>query len=257
MPARIILIATLAVLCGPAAGPWAQTASRPAGARVLFVGNSLTYANDLPGMIEALAAQAGVEGQVTVRAVARPNVGLEDQWNSGEARRAIEQQRWTLVVLQQGPTSLPESQAVLREYAKKFAFEIKKGGADVALYGVWPPSGRAAFFDAVTESYARAADDVGGSLVPVGEGWRAAWRRDPSLPLYGPDGFHPSPMGTYVAALMFLEHVTARTPVGLPNPSLSRDRRLRSVAITPEQLVILQEAAAEANRLAASRRGQR
>lgn len=83
-------------------------------------------------------------------------------------------------------------------------------------------------------------------LVAVGEGWRAAWRKDRALPLYGPDGFHPSPMGTYLAALMFVQQLTGRSPVGWPQPSASADPALRTLAITPAQLTTLQEAAAEA-----------
>ena len=91
-------------------------------------------------------------------------------WKDGDALRALQHDRWTLVVLQQGPSSLPESQVSLREYAARFAAEVRRLPAGVALYGVWPPKARGAFFDAVTTSYARAADDVGGVLVPVGEG---------------------------------------------------------------------------------------
>src|SRR5919107_6309991 len=117
------------VLFAPPVASRAQPAAPPVPpARVLFVGNSLTAANNLPGMIEALAEQSGLRGKVTCRAVALPNFGLEEHWRDGTALRAIDEGSWTLVVLQQGPTSLPESQAILREYTKKFAFEIKKAG---------------------------------------------------------------------------------------------------------------------------------
>ncbi len=204
--------------------------------RALFVGNSLTYVNDLPAMIEAVAAQAGLKGRVTCRAIALPDFGLEEHWNDGRAAGAIRKGRWTHIVLQQGPTSLPESETVLRTYTRRFAVEAKAHGAIVGLYSVWPPLSRFGSFDAVTASYAHAAQDVGGLLVPVGEAWRAAWRRDQSLGLYGPDGFHPSPIGTYLAALVFLERLTGRSPVGLPDPSLSRDRALAGVRLTPVQL---------------------
>jgi hypothetical protein len=75
---------------------------------VLFIGNSLTAANDLPAMIEAVAAQAGVS--VTTRTIAFPDFSLEDHWNDGRAVRAIREGNWTLIVLQQGPSSPPESQ---------------------------------------------------------------------------------------------------------------------------------------------------
>jgi hypothetical protein len=220
----------------------------PPAARVLFIGNSLTYANDLPGMIEAIAAQAGLAERVTCRAIARPDYSLEDHWRDGAALRAIRDEAWTLVVLQQGPSSLAESQAVLRDYTKRFDGEVRRRKAGVVLYGVWPPANRAQAFDAVTASYARAARDVRGTLVPVGEGWRAAWRRDPSLQFYGTDGFHPSPIGTYLAALMFFERIASRSPIGLPSPSESQHPALRAVHLDATQLTVVQRAAAEAHR---------
>ena len=81
--------------------------------------------------------------------------------------------------------------------------------------------------------------------------WRAAWRRDQLLGLYGADGFHPSPIGTYLAALVFFERLTGRSVLGLPDPSASRERALADVHLTPAQLAALQEAAAEAGRRSA------
>ena len=155
---RCLLVAIVALIL--VAGAEDRLAAQPSASaprsRVLFVGNSLTYVNDLPAMIEAVAAQAGLAGRITTRAVALPDMGLEEHWNHGDALRAIQQGGWTHVVLQQGPSSLPESQAILREFTKKFAFEIRRAGARVVLYSVWPPRARAAFFDAVTAGYAKA-----------------------------------------------------------------------------------------------------
>lgn len=225
-------------------------------ARVLFIGNSLTYVNNMPAMIEAIAAQAGLKGRVTCRGVAKPDYGLQQHWDEGEegdARRAIANgTQWTHIVLQQGPSSQLDSRAVLRDYTKKFTFEAQRAGARVVIYSPWTPRTRLAFMDAVLEAHRLAAEDAGGMLVPVGEGWRAAWRRDPSLPLYGPDGFHPSPLGTYLGALMFFERFSGRSPVGLPNPSESKDKSLRDVTVDAAQLKVLQESAAEANSKAAA-----
>jgi hypothetical protein len=223
----VAVVAALAVTVVLAAEGLPQNAE---ALRVLFIGNSLTVSNDLPGMFEAVAKSAGVEG-VTQRAIAAGGLSLEDHWERGAARRAIQDGSWTHVVLQQGPSSLPESQALLREFVKKFAAEARARGARVVMYGVWPPRVRLEALDAVTRSYARAAADADGSLVAVGEGWRAAWRRDASLPLYGADDFHPSPLGTYLAALMFVERLTGRTPIGLPAPGGSvRPRCSRSAS---------------------------
>jgi hypothetical protein len=204
--------------------------------RILFIGNSLTAANDLPAMLEAIARADGVRLQA--RVVAFPDHSLEDHWARGDARAAIRDGRWDVVVLQQGPSALPESRRLLIEYAKRFAGEVRQAGARPALYMVWPSARRGGDFDGVRLSYARAAEEVDGMLFPVGEGWRAAWRRDSRLALYGPDGFHPSAAGSYLAALVMYQQLTGRSPAGIPSPLSS---------IPPDTVRLLQEAAAEAN----------
>ncbi|MDH3224200.1 MAG: hypothetical protein OEO23_10835, partial [Gemmatimonadota bacterium] len=52
-----------------------------------------------------------------------------------------------------------------------------------------------------------AAANVDGTLFPAGEAWRAAWRVDESLGLYGGDGFHPSVLGSYLAALTIYQRI--------------------------------------------------
>jgi hypothetical protein len=169
--------------------------------RVLFIGNSLTYANELPAMVREIARAAGGV-RIDVFDVAKPDFGLVEHWQDGAASKAIARGRWDLVVLQQGPSSQPDSRVILRDYVKRFDEQIRKVGARTALYSVWPSRVRSRDFDGVSESYALAAKDVGALLMPAGEAWRAAWRRDPALPLYDRDGFHPSQLGSCLAALV-------------------------------------------------------
>jgi len=210
--------------------------SNDSGIRVLFIGNSLTQANGLPGMVETLSRQGG-GAPIRTATVAFPGFSLEDHWNEGTAQRRIAEGGWSIVVLQQGPSSLPESRAALRESAVRFDKVIRASGARTALYMVWPESNRRGAFDAVSRSYAQAAEDVHGILFPAGEGWRAVWRRDPDAPLYGPDGLHPTPTGTYLAALVIYEQIAGRSPLGLPPLTGMPAERARQ----------LQEAAQEAN----------
>src|SRR5262249_24759947 len=143
-----------------------------------------------------------------------------------------------------GPSALPESRVLLREYTRKFDAEIRRAGARTALYMVWPSATRRADFDGVKTSYETAARDVGGLLLPVGEAWRAVWRRDTRIGLYGPDNFHPSPEATYLAALVIYQRITG-APAPLTTPPF---------AISSERMAVLREAAGEVNR-APGRRG--
>jgi hypothetical protein len=209
--------------------------------RVLFVGNSLTAANDLPGLVAALSRAAG-RAPLEVARVVRPGFSLDDHWRDGEARRRIREAGWDVVVLQQGPSSLPESRVELVRSTRRFAGEIRKAGALPALYMVWPESRRRHAFGAVAASYREAAQAVDGLILPVGDAWQAAWRRLPEAPLYGPDGFHPSPAGSYLAALTIYASLSAASPVGLP-ASLAVGER--SVALPEALALTLQQAAAE------------
>jgi hypothetical protein len=216
-----------------------------APARVLFIGNSLTAANNLPAVVEALARASG--DRLECRAVTFDGYSLEDHWNRGDARRAIAQGGWTTVVLQQGPSALPESQRLLREYVKRFDGEIRGSGARTALYMVWPSMSRRSDFDGVVRSYTNAAKDVGGLLLPAGDAWRAAWRRDGKAALYSADGLHPTPAGTYVAALVIYQGLLGRSPVGLPSSLSSAGGVTPAIELPATLASVLQEAAAEAH----------
>ena len=220
----------------PTPGPGA-----PTGERVLFVGNSLTEGNDLPLPVEALAAAGG--RPLVCEKVTYGGVALEDHWNLRTQDR-IAAGGWRYVVLQQGPSSLPESRVNLREWTARFDTVIRRAGGTTALYMVWPERSRRAAFPQVSDSYRLAAQDVGGILLPAGDAWIAAWGRDPSLPLYGTDGFHPTLTGSYLAALTIYAGLTGGSPVGLP----ARLRLQNGVTVDVEtrHLASLQAAAAEA-----------
>lgn len=190
-------------------------ALQPAPVRILFIGNSLTYANDLPAMVCGLARTAGKPA--VCESLAKPDYGLEEHWNERRAQKEIAR-GWDVVVLQQGPSALPESRRLLIHYVRRFDTEIRKAGARTALYMVWPSLARRGDFPGVSRSYTAAADEVKGLLLPAGDAWRAAWKEDASLPLYGPDGFHPSPIGSHLAALVIYERVFGEPPPATSSP---------------------------------------
>lgn len=242
---RLAIVLSLLFCSGRSGAAGAEVDSATgAGLRVLFVGNSLTYANDLPLMVQAFARAAGEE--MSVEAVTQSGFSLEDHWRKGDASRAITRQRWDVVVLQHGPSSLASSRAELRASTRKLARIVRKAGGRPALYMVWPDLSRQAYFDDVRESYSLAAADVDGIFIPAGEALRAAWRRNPKAPLYGRDRFHPSLAGSYAAALSIYGMLSGREPRGLPHRLELRNGRV--VEVPAKLAKLLQEAAAEANR---------
>ena len=212
--------------------------------RLLFIGNSYTYVNALPELVDALADSIGV--QLDVSSVTFGGVSLEDHWNEGTARSLLASKHWDIVVLQQGPSSLPESRVNLLDYATRFNAEIKKAGARPAFYSVWPDQSRPDAFDAARDSYTIAADSLHGMLFPASEAWRAAWRRDDSLMLYGPDGLHPTQLGTYLVALVMTAELTGHSPMELPAGVTVGGASGYTLVVPPGVARPLSEAAAEA-----------
>jgi hypothetical protein len=193
--------------------------------------------------VQAVFDTAGGD-RYEVGMIAAPDVSLEDHWNDGAARQHIERGGWQIVVLQQGPSSLPDSRLLLRDYVARFSARIKAIGARPALYSTWPQRSRQADFDRAIESYTLAATDVGGILFPVATAWRLAWQIDSTVALYAPDGLHPSTAASYLAALVMYGVISNKTPVGLPARFPLRDGRLLDI---PSSLAVtLQNAAAQA-----------
>ena len=181
---------------------------QPTPLRILFVGNSLTYINDVPALVVAIGRAN--QRILQCEQVTAPDLSLEDHWRLGDARRAIARGGWDIVVLQQGPSALPESRALLVDYTRRFDREIKQAGAATALYMVWPSQARRGDFPDVSRSYAAATRAMNGLLLPAGDAWREAWQLDSRLALYGPDGFHASPLGSELAAITIVQAVTGR-----------------------------------------------
>jgi hypothetical protein len=222
--------------------PNASAAPRPhpPSESILFIGNSLTDANGLEGRVRELAGDAGTT--IKVAAVARPGYSLEDHLANGPALDRIRSGRFGVVVLQQGPSTRAQSRADLIRDADRLAQEIRAVHARPVLLMVWPLPGQRQ--EDVSASYRAAAVATGSSLVPAGEAWQAARRRDPSLVFTGPDGFHPSALGTYLAALALHCRLHGRLP---PVRALAVERERSGVPLTDEQARLLREAACAAD----------
>ena len=165
--------------------------------RVVFVGNSLTFVNDVPALVQALAEADG--RSMAHLSLVAGNFSLEDHWYAG-APGILRELAADVVVLQQGPSSLPENRAHLIRWSQRFADVIREAGGEPALYMVWPSADRMSAFPEVWTSYRLAADSAGGAFVPAGQTWVEAWALDGTLPFYGDDGFHQSYLGALAAA---------------------------------------------------------
>jgi hypothetical protein len=193
--------------------------------RVLFIGNSYTYFNNLPELFTKLA-QAGNQSVVETRMIAPGGWRLKDHWEKGEALKVLHESKWDVVVLQEQSTlginyyvdgmARIAGDQMFRPYAEKWISEIRAAGSSPILYLTWARKATPKDQAALSYAYVRAAKDFGAQIAPVGIAWMEIRKKQPLLELYYRDGSHPSPAGSYLAACALYTAILRRSPVGLP-----------------------------------------
>jgi len=165
---------------------------------ILFIGNSLTFTNDLPNLVKKRAIQKGIN--VGTKMIANSNFAIIDHWNIGETQRYIASKKFHFVIIQQGPSSQAFGREVLIEYGERYADLCNDHDAELCYFMVWPALMYYDTFADVIKNHQDAAIINESILCPVGEVWKAHFDNTNNFNYYGSDGFHPSLIGSQVAA---------------------------------------------------------
>jgi hypothetical protein len=183
--------------------------------QILFIGNSFTNRNDVPGMLERLGASASPARHIQTRRVIGNGVALKAHWDRAVAREEIKRSAWDYVVLQEQSTLPLKNRARMHEYVRLFDQEIREHGAKTVLYLTWA---RLLSFDRqheLTDAYATIGQELRALVVPAGVAWQRAFAEHPGLTLHDKDKSHPNPAGSYLAACTFYAALFNKTPAGL------------------------------------------
>ncbi|MBR4738641.1 MAG: T9SS type A sorting domain-containing protein [Bacteroidales bacterium] len=195
----------------------------------LFVGNSYTEVNNLPGMVQQIAASMG--DQLTWQSNT-PGGCTFSQHCGNRSMELICSGGWDIVVLQEQSQypSFPQWQveAEVFPYAERLVNETyahnpccepmfymtwgrKNGDAGNAVE--FPVLGTYEGMDSMLcERYTYMAQQNDASLCPVGRVWRYLRENHDDIELYQSDGSHPSVAGTYAAACAFYVMFFHRDP---------------------------------------------
>lgn len=181
-------------------------------ARILFIGNSYTASNDLPGAVEALAKSAGHPVEADARAPG--GWWLRDHIASAESLDAITTGEFDFVVLQEQsmvPAAPDLAETESRPAAVDLATRARGEGASVVFFMTWghrngsADVGHSSYQSmqvAVANTYYQLGTISVSEVAPVGAAWWMALHERPDITLYQQDGSHPSPGGTYLAAVV-------------------------------------------------------
>ncbi len=197
--------------------------------RILFVGNSHIFYNNLSGMFVQIAKSLGkgdnvyelTKGYYTLKKFANPEDAVGAKLN-----QVLTGKPWDFVILQEN-TSVALSDQVEEEmfsYARILDEEIKASGGQTAFLLTWAPKEGAKkglkHYDCsdlqsiLTKNYIDIADELNALLIPAGVGFMRCMEKYPEIELWDPDGQHPSPAGTYLAACTAYAVIFQESPKG-------------------------------------------
>jgi len=167
--------------------------------KILFIGNSHTYFNDMPAMVKKLAEGAGFDASVTMIAHGGWFLKQHLAEHSKEAEFNIRHGDYDYVVLQEHTHPFEEETAYLNSI-RVFSEMIRNAGAVPVVYATWAKKDDAAAEPRMEELQARAARENGALLAEVGKKWWETLKKSPELNLYYTDGQHASEVGSALAA---------------------------------------------------------
>lgn len=173
--------------------------------KILFVGNSLTYTNNMPSILENIGKSNGFD--ITTQCICKPNYGLEDHINEGLVAPELRKTQYDFVIFQQGPSSQAYGRKSLLEYGKQLSMMALASHATPAYLMVWPSTTYYQTFDGVIKNHTDAARSNGSMLIPLGIVWQKFNKEHKEYELYGPDGFHPSRLGSLLEAMVILKSI--------------------------------------------------
>jgi hypothetical protein len=167
----------------------------PSAPTILFLGNSHTFSNDVPGMVRALLQKDNV--QVTVQS--KGGGFLEDIAADAGVQTAIRERKVDIVVMQAAKISSSHKYTYSQVKGTALAKLAQDKGIKTLLYAEWPRRGWDET-EFILDVYRKIAKGSGATIVPVGKAWERARSTDSKLDLWAPDGNHATLQGSYLAA---------------------------------------------------------
>lgn len=181
--------------------------------RVLLVGNSYIYYNNLAQMIGLITDS--LDTKIICKKSTIGAATLGQHWNSErglQTKKIIASNKFDIVVIQDNSMWPLEHKDSLLIYGQLFCNYIRANGAKPYLYNTWAREKTPQTQSSINAVYNQLAAAENAVNVPVGSSFDLARKTFPTMNLFHPDGSHPSAVGTFLIALSFIKKITGTLP---------------------------------------------
>lgn len=200
---------------------------------VLFLGNSMTYYNDLPSVFTQLSQSGGylpevyelTEGSYRLEYFA----DREDEVGS-QVYDALENYTWDYVILQEQSGIATMGEDVMYPAARTLDTMIRQAQGESVFLMTWAykegisidflpgfkyKETRAEMQTKIAGHYIDIAKELDALLAPAGIAFMRCTSQFPEIELWDEDENHPSPAGTYLSACVLYKVLYDQSPEGL------------------------------------------
>lgn len=172
--------------------------------RILFVGNSHTFFNDMPAAVASMAREQGFDCDVTM--IAHGGWFLAQHVDEPEVRFNILHGNYDYVVLQEHSHPFgPEEK--LYDAVRALNKWIQEAGSVPVIYATWAKKVEESEQERMNAAHERIAEEIGAVLAPVGQNWWTYKNSNPDIEMYYKDGAHASESGSEFAAKVIWESI--------------------------------------------------
>lgn len=179
--------------------------------RALFIGNSFTARNDVPGLIARLAAARNCTFEHTL--VSAGGASLRRHWNKGDAQRILTSSPFDFVVLQEQSTLPVKNAGRMHESVRLFDTVVRAAGARTLLYMTWARKHEPQNQQVIADAYTSIGAEIGAAVAPAGLAWERFMAANASPALHDKDMSHPTLAGSFLAACVLFRTLFDASPV--------------------------------------------
>ena len=183
---------------------------------VLFIGNSFTFYNDLPGIFRNMASAAGYD--VFTDSIAYGGYYLRqftDTESGSEVYGKLNSNRWDYVIIQEQSRNPLSDREDFYTNARILIEHIREIGAIPVLYQTWAYKNGSEklektglsydeMYAGLKDAYEELGNETNTEVVPVGTAFYQCAAEYPDIDIYDKkDNYHPSAEGSYLASCVF------------------------------------------------------
>jgi hypothetical protein len=202
--------------------------------KILFIGNSITYYNQMPAIFKTMAFASGKN--IYVGKWVHPGAMLADFAKSPAAEKSITQKKWDYVILQDGDYSivnLSEHRRLAKPVNYLKDLILKNNSITKILFqllyslkdGIKSDNQNYSFkkfSEMIVDGTKKFAKEIELNIAPVGLAWNEIVENNPEINLYEPDKMHPAYAGSFLIACVYYSTIFQESCVDNPfNGSLS------------------------------------